>query len=274
MGLSIKEILNMPYADFISMIRETNRCPGGKATIRWIVQNAFINAGSKILEIGCTTGFTSLEIARISGASMIGIDIAQTAIQTANSILQSDTPAIQKLVKFERASVLKLPYPDESFNMVITGGSLSFLEDKIQAIKEIIRVMKPWGMLSITNLFYKEKPPKKLLEALKKIIGIEIKPWNKQDYINFYLQESGFEYYTLHEGELQPVSDQILFKYVNSFMDKPHIAQLEPNVKEVISERWKHILTVFNQNHHYLGYFSLLLRKRLELEEDELFKIK
>ncbi|AWN81518.1 hypothetical protein DK880_00184 [Candidatus Cardinium hertigii] len=57
-------------------------------------------------------------------------------------------------------------------------------------------------------------------------------------------------------------------------MDKPHIAQLEPNVREVISERWKHMLTVFNQNHHYLGYFSLLLRKRLELEEDELFKIK
>ena len=58
-----KEELNkLSYTDFVSLIKEENRPSGGKFTIRKIAQNAFINENSKVLEIGCTNGFSSIEI--------------------------------------------------------------------------------------------------------------------------------------------------------------------------------------------------------------------
>ena len=56
------EINKMSYTDFISLIQEENRPSGGKKTIREIALNSFINNESKVLEIGCTNGFSSIEI--------------------------------------------------------------------------------------------------------------------------------------------------------------------------------------------------------------------
>ena len=39
----------MSYVDFISFIQETNRCPGGKDTINWILQNTFANKSLLVL---------------------------------------------------------------------------------------------------------------------------------------------------------------------------------------------------------------------------------
>ena len=42
MIMNVEKIWNMPYADFVAIIKETNRCPGGKDTIRWIIQKFII----------------------------------------------------------------------------------------------------------------------------------------------------------------------------------------------------------------------------------------
>ena len=59
MEINVEKIRNMNYTDFVSFLKEENRPSGGKKTIREIAMNGFVDRHSKVLEIGCTNGFSS-----------------------------------------------------------------------------------------------------------------------------------------------------------------------------------------------------------------------
>ncbi|NDA64183.1 MAG: class I SAM-dependent methyltransferase [Chitinophagia bacterium] len=115
--LTSKDILKMSYVQFIAFLKETNRCPGGKKSIRLILQNTFANSNSRILEIGSNTGFTSLEIARITAREVIGIEPIQEAVDESNNLLMSDTQEIQQKVRFLKASAYDIPFTKEAFDI-------------------------------------------------------------------------------------------------------------------------------------------------------------
>ena len=85
-----EEIKKMSYTDFISLIKEENRPSGGKKTIREIAINSFINENSNVLEIGCTNGFSSLEINKITNCNVVGIDINKHSVKNANEKIKCD----------------------------------------------------------------------------------------------------------------------------------------------------------------------------------------
>ena len=66
---SSEEIEKLSYTDFISLIKEENRPSGGKKTIREIVMNSFITSNSNVLEIGCTNGFSSIEMNKLTNCN-------------------------------------------------------------------------------------------------------------------------------------------------------------------------------------------------------------
>jgi ubiquinone/menaquinone biosynthesis C-methylase UbiE len=172
--LTPETIEQMNYSEFISLIRETNRCPGGKDTIRKIIQNSFINTNSKVLEIGSNTGFTSLEIAHSIKCDVIGIDISESCINEANRLLKQDVPDIQRCVTFKEGSAYNIPFIDNTFDLVVAGGATSFMEEKSRAISEYMRVLKSWGFLSVTQLFYKTKPPQEIVESVHVFLESEL----------------------------------------------------------------------------------------------------
>lgn len=264
----------MSYVDFISFIKETNRCPGGKDTINWILRNSFANDKTHVLEIGSNTGFSSLEVARLLKCNVLGIDVVANAVNIANQELKQDTKEIQKLVKFKVGSAYNIPCKDNSIDLIIAGGSTSFMDNKNKAITEMYRVLKPWGMCSVTNLFYHTKPPKKVLKAVSDIIGTEIKYMTAKDWRDLYTNVNDFEIYKFETEKLSAQTENTLKDYIEYFMNKPHIACLSCEEKNAIKQRWHDILTVFNENHKYLGFIKCLLRKRTSPEEPELFKIK
>lgn len=271
MKLTTDLIENLNYVEFISLLQETNRCPGGKNTIRWIAQNSFISESSSVLEIGANTGFTSFEFARTVGCKCVGIDVEGSAIEVANQVLTNDTENIQKLVQFKNASAYDVPFDDNSFDLVVAGGATSFMDNKKKAVSEYYRVLKPWGFLSITNLYYAETPPQRLLDDLKNILEVEIQPWGYEDWMNVINNEDNFEVYLTKKNVMRSREHKDIEQYVNYFMRKPHIAKLDNDVKKAIYDRWMKIISTFNENHNYLGFFSTLLRKNHLEEEPELF---
>jgi ubiquinone/menaquinone biosynthesis C-methylase UbiE len=265
---------NMPYVDFISFIRETNRCPGGKDTINWILQNSFSNKNTKVLEIGSNTGFSSLEVARLLKCDIIGIDVSETAVRTANEELARDTKEIQDKIKFRVGSAYDIPCDSNSIDLIISGGSTSFMDDKSKAVSEMHRVLKDWGFCSVTNLFYHTEPPKELLKKVSDIIGVEIKYTTEKYWLDIYTSSKQFEVYKFETEQLSEQSEKTLEDYISYFMEKPHIKELSNEEKTEIKTRWFEILAVFNENHKYLSFIKCLLRKRKIEEEPELFKIK
>ena len=151
-----QEIIDeMNYVDLLSYIEETNRCPGGKRTITKIMNSVFLPSNPKILEIGSNTGFTSIELAKlIEDANIIGIDVNENAVEKSKVILKKEHMYIQKKVDFRVGDASDLDFEDNSFDMIITGGANTFINesDREKAVKEYRRLLKPNGFLSITNL--------------------------------------------------------------------------------------------------------------------------
>lgn len=270
MKLTSKKINQMPYTDFIALIKETNRCPGGKDTIRRIIQNTFVDRKSKVLEIGSNTGFTSLEIAHTVKCQVEGIDISKSCVNESLKKIDQDTSEIKKLVNFKVASAYEIPFSENSFDLVVTGGATSFMDNKSKAVKEYIRVVKPWGFISATQLFYIKKPPQKVINDVSHALGVQINPWSEKDWLKVF-DDSELELYHYEKHELFSRSEDIINEYINYFLKKPHLSKLDENLKQTIKKKWKKYIDIFNENHRYLGYFIAIFRKNLIPEEPELF---
>lgn len=261
----------LSYVDFISLLKESNRCPGGKQTIRKIAQHAFLTRESRVLEIGSNTGFTSLELARTARCSVVGIDLSEAAVKAARSLLAMDLPDVRGRVRFEVGSAYDLAFAPDSFDLVIAGGATSFMDKKTTALREYHRVLRPWGFLSVANLYYESVPPGRLVDDVSSILGVRIEPWGFDDWMKIFKANDLFEVYFIERNRMKARHPEILANYVEVFMGKEHMRAYSEEVRQAIRRRWARTLAVFNENHNHLGFMIGIFRKRFLEEEIELF---
>lgn len=90
-----------------------------------------------VLEIGCSSGYYS-EVLAIAGKGLVyeGCDYSESFISLARSIYPD--------VHFEVEDATKLSYPDERFNVVVSGCCLLHIPDYATAIAEAARVAKDY----------------------------------------------------------------------------------------------------------------------------------
>lgn len=263
-NLTPKDIDEMNYTEFVSLIKEENRPPGGKMTIREILKNSFINSKSKVLEVGCTNGFTSLEIARVIGCEVFGVDINENSLKNAKARINGEK------VKFLNASSYQLPFKNESFDLVMCGNATSFMKEKNKAIQEYFRVVKDWGIVALTPMYYIEKPTKEIIDKVSEIIGTQINVTTKEKWFSL-LKKDNFEVYYSKDYKFQKKDKEEIKEYSRLFINKPHLQKLNETVKIKIQEKLENIMDTFNENLSHVGYSIILLRKRKEEEEQELF---
>lgn len=264
---------SMSYVDLLSYIEETNRCPGGKRTINEILVHSQLRDGAKILEIGSNTGFTSMEIAKAKDCYVYGIDVNAQAVSKAKEILQKEPAFIQQRVSFQVGDAAQLPFEDNQFDLVITGGANTFIpeKDRGQALHEYQRVLKPYGLLSVTNLFYHESVPSSLLQRLHTILGFEIKPWTKFYWLDLLLQ-SKLELYWYSEKKMQFRPENVLRSYTETLITQsPALQSLDDEQRQQFQDRWFEVMNAFNENHRYLSFMTVLLRNYTVPEQQELF---
>jgi ubiquinone/menaquinone biosynthesis C-methylase UbiE len=260
------EIEKLSYTDFISLIREENRPPGGKKTVREFLLNSFVNKKSRVLEVGCTNGFTTLEVARVIGCKTYGLDINK------NSIANAQRRITNEKAKFILGSAYQIPFKDNYFDLVICSNATSFMEDKKRAISEYKRVVKPWKFIAISPMYYLQEPPKKILAEVSKIIGNEITVTSKEDWLDL-IKKQGLEIYSSKNYKFKFKSKKEIEEYIQLSLNKDHLKNLPIEDLKKIKSRWTEIITTFNENLKYVGYSVILLRKRKEFEEAELFDV-
>lgn len=99
-------------------------------------------AGRDVLEIGLGYGSLSQKIAE-SGARYVGLDIAAGPVEMVrHRMRQAGLPG-----RAEQGSVVAAPFPDESFDCVITIGCLHHTGDMRRAIAECRRMLRSGGSL-------------------------------------------------------------------------------------------------------------------------------
>ena len=99
-----------------------------------------------ILDLCCGQGRHVLELARRS-YKVDGLDRSRYLIQKAKTAAKKEGLNI----RFREGDARKLPYPTDSFDVVtVLGNSFGYFEterDDIRILREIFRIMKPWGRL-------------------------------------------------------------------------------------------------------------------------------
>lgn len=109
-----------------------------------------LNQGKILLEVACGTGGPTLRIAEKTGCSVLGIDVHEQAIRTANSLTAQRSLKERAEFRIVDASA-KLPFPDTSFDAIICIDAINHLPDRKQVLAEWTRVLKPGGRLLFTD---------------------------------------------------------------------------------------------------------------------------
>lgn len=107
-------------------------------------QNHFkLTKDSSVLDVGCAKGFMMHDFAElIPGLTVKGIDISKYAIENAMPDMK---PHVQV------ADARKLPFPDKSFDVVISINTVHNLElpDLIKSLQEIERVQRKGSFITV-----------------------------------------------------------------------------------------------------------------------------
>jgi len=97
-------------------------------------------SGTRLLEIGCGVGTDLARFAR-AGASTVGIDLAETAVDLARQNFQlQGLPGELRVMDGE-----ELEWADETFDLVYAHGVLQYTVDPVRMIQEMHRVLKHGG---------------------------------------------------------------------------------------------------------------------------------
>ncbi|MEM4282245.1 MAG: class I SAM-dependent methyltransferase [Candidatus Woesearchaeota archaeon] len=272
--MNIKEIDNMTYSELVALTRERNRPSGGIRTINYVATYANIDKSKKILEIGCNTGFTSVNLALLTGCKAVGIDINEESIREAKRYASEQ--GVKKRTRFKVADALNLPFKDESFDIVWCSNVTSFLENKEKAILEYLRVLKTRGTLVAIPIYYSKKPPISLVEKISKVIGTKIEIWDKDFWINLFRSVSlklniSLELY--YDRDFIYLDRKKRLKdYVNYLINKDHLRNFHK--KEILRKKLLEVFRLFNKNLQYCNFSILLFQKRKKQDEIELFLTK
>ena len=89
----------------------------------------------------------TVEIARITDLDVTGVDIEPEVLDLASRY--ADECGLSHRVDWVCADVHALPFPSDSFDLVVSRGSMPFWRDHAQALKEVLRVLEPEGVAFI-----------------------------------------------------------------------------------------------------------------------------
>ena len=103
--------------------------------------------GKRVLDYCCGSGVYSIYPA-LKGATVYGVDISQNSIETA--IERAKRLKLEDKCYFSKGDAENLDYQDNFFDIVLSYGSLSYLDLEI-SLSEIERVITPGGLLIIID---------------------------------------------------------------------------------------------------------------------------
>jgi arsenite methyltransferase len=114
--------------------------------------------GTRVVDIGSGAGIDSLIAAKMVGPSgqVIGVDMTRAMLEMAR---KSASEAGACHVEFREGLAESLPVPDGWADVVISNGVLNLLPDKLAALQEMARVLKPTGRLQIGDILVQQAVP-------------------------------------------------------------------------------------------------------------------
>jgi ubiquinone/menaquinone biosynthesis C-methylase UbiE len=121
---------------------------GSRQLVKMLLRDVQIPPNPSGLDIGCGPGDTTFELYDQCGrrGRVIGVDISQKMVEKA---FQNGRDLGYSDVQFVKMDAESLDFKDDTFDVVICIFTFQFFPDKMKALKEMYRVLRPGGYLGL-----------------------------------------------------------------------------------------------------------------------------
>lgn len=119
---------------------------------------ANVSSGERVLDLGSGSGMDSFLAALKVGpeGSVVGIDMTDEQLQKANRLAAA--AGVQN-VTFQKSYIESLQIEDESIDLVISNGVINLSPDKESVFREIARILKPKGRMTLADIVTEKELP-------------------------------------------------------------------------------------------------------------------
>jgi SAM-dependent methyltransferase len=112
---------------------------GRRTVLEGVLAELHLPARARILDAGCGSGRNMVELAR--HGVVTGVELSQTSVELARARNAGEVLA---------GSVLEMPFAADSFDLAVSLDVIEHLEDDLDALRELRRVVAPGGALLVT----------------------------------------------------------------------------------------------------------------------------
>ncbi|WP_214108639.1 class I SAM-dependent methyltransferase [Acrocarpospora catenulata] len=105
-----------------------------------------LRAGERVLDVACGNGNAALAAAR-RFCNVVGVDFVPALLDRARARAHAEGLD----ATFEEADAEALPFPDTSFDVVVSTCGAMFAPDQEQTARELLRVCRPGGRIGMVN---------------------------------------------------------------------------------------------------------------------------
>ncbi|OFY84660.1 MAG: arsenite S-adenosylmethyltransferase [Bacteroidetes bacterium RIFCSPLOWO2_12_FULL_35_15] len=174
---------------------------------------ALIKKGDVVIDLGSGAGNDCFVARAIAGETgkIIGIDMTEAMINKARE--NADKLGFNN-VEFRLGEIEKMPLTSNVADVVVSNCVLNLVPNKVNAFKEIYRVLKPGGHFSISDVVLIGELPDGLKQDAEMYAGCVSGAIQKSEYLNI-IKESGFENSTVQKDKAISIPDELLKNYLS-----------------------------------------------------------
>ena len=119
--------------------------PGGEGNVDKLVEGLELR-DKRVLDIGCGLGRPACILAKKYGAYVVGTDLESHLIE--RSTQRATEAGLTEQTEFIVVEPGLLDFADDSFDIIVSSGAFTQIDDKQGMYKECLRALKPGGVLS------------------------------------------------------------------------------------------------------------------------------
>lgn len=266
--LTVEDIENMDYNNLISVVKETNRAPGGFKTLQEIANITMLDSSKHLLEVGTSTGISAIELARLTKCKINSIDINERSIEEAKNRAQKED--LLQYIDFQVGDAQNMNFDNNSFDIVFCGNVTSLIPDRKKALSEYYRVLKNGGILVAVPMYYIETPSNKLISDVSEAIQTKVEILDKKYWKDFfYINDLVYKYE--QDYKFKYIEDEKIENFVKYILSRDHLKLLKKDSYEALARKYRQYIFLFRDNLSHMGYSIFALFKENVNPEPELF---
>ena len=243
--------------NFLARLGKTRLRPGGRKATDWLIASGDFNKDKKVLEVACNMCTTAIGLVKQYGCRIEGVDLDENALEKAKANIAANN--LQDKIHVQRANAMKLPFEDNTFDIVINEAMLTMLpvEAKMKAVAEYFRVLKPGGFLLTHDVMLVGDDHKTILENMRNAINVTVTPLTKDGWKQVFL-DSGFRNIETFSGEMTLLSPKGMI-YDEGVLGTLKI--IKNAMKAENREQFKRMFSTFNDPEHKLHFIAVCSQK-------------